>query len=178
MSNPLSRIATRVAYGATQLPRVAWYVGHSLAMRRLTEMARQSGDMQAAARPYRCAGAGAQPPLCRHGRLLQQDLANVEAGIYPLPADHDGSLLALLDRSRLFFADLPDVNRRRESGGHSEVLTEETRAKRPRYYLQNFHFQSGGWMTEEFGAALRHPGRGAVQRHRQRHAAAGAAAAA
>ena len=25
----------------------------------------------------------------------------------------------------------------------------ETRAKRPRYYLQNFHFQSGGWMTED-----------------------------
>jgi uncharacterized membrane protein (DUF4010 family) len=29
MSNPLSRIAMRVAYGASQLPRVAWYVGHS-----------------------------------------------------------------------------------------------------------------------------------------------------
>jgi hypothetical protein len=28
--------------------------------------------------------------------LLQQDLANVEAGLYPLPADHDGSLLTLL----------------------------------------------------------------------------------
>ena len=55
----------------------------------------------------------------------------------------------LLDRSRLFFEDLPAVHRRRESGDHSEVLTEETRGKRPRYYLQNFHFQSGGWMTDE-----------------------------
>jgi hypothetical protein len=34
--------------------------------------------------------------------LLQQDLANIEAGLYPLPADHDGSLLTLLHRSRLF----------------------------------------------------------------------------
>jgi ubiquinone/menaquinone biosynthesis C-methylase UbiE len=41
------------------------------------------------------------------------------------------------------------VHRRRESGGHSEVLSEETRGKRPRYYLQNFHFQSGGWMTDD-----------------------------
>src|SRR5665811_618781 len=41
MSNPLSRIATRVAYGASQLPRVAWYIGHSLAMRRLAEAARR-----------------------------------------------------------------------------------------------------------------------------------------
>jgi ubiquinone/menaquinone biosynthesis C-methylase UbiE len=29
------------------------------------------------------------------------------------------------------------------------VLNEETRAKRPRYYLQNFHFQTGGWLTED-----------------------------
>src|ERR1700688_2109251 len=42
-----------------------------------------------------------------------------------------------------------NVARRRESGDHSEVLSEETRGKRPRYYLQNFHFQSGGWMTDE-----------------------------
>jgi hypothetical protein len=32
MSNPLSRTATRVAYGASQLPRIAWYVGHGLIM--------------------------------------------------------------------------------------------------------------------------------------------------
>jgi hypothetical protein len=81
--------------------------------------------------------------------LLQQDLANVEAGIYPLPADHDGSLMTLLHRSRLFFDDLPEIHRRRESGAHSEVLSEGTRGKRPRYYLQNFHFHSGGWMTDD-----------------------------
>jgi ubiquinone/menaquinone biosynthesis C-methylase UbiE len=149
MSSPLSRIALRVAYGASQLPRVAWYVGHSLAMRRLTEMARQRGDIK---RP-RARTDAPVPDRSRlyadMARLLQQDLANVEAGIYPLPADHDGSLLTLLDRSRLFFADLPEVHRRRESDGHSEVLAAENRARRPRYYLQNFHFQSGGWMTEE-----------------------------
>jgi hypothetical protein len=37
--------------------------------------------------------------------LLAQDLANVEAEVYPLHTDHDGSLLTLLDRSRLFFQD-------------------------------------------------------------------------
>jgi hypothetical protein len=37
--------------------------------------------------------------------LLQQDLANIEAGLYPLPADHDGSLLTLLHSftARRFF---------------------------------------------------------------------------
>jgi ubiquinone/menaquinone biosynthesis C-methylase UbiE len=81
--------------------------------------------------------------------LLRQDLANVEAGIYPLPRDHDGSLLTRLHRSQLFFADLPEIHRRRERSGFREVLSEETRGRRPDYYLQNFHFQSGGWMTSD-----------------------------
>ena len=48
----------------------------------------------------------------------------------PLPADHDGSLPMLLNRSRLFFEDLPEVHRRRESGLRREVLGEETLGKR------------------------------------------------
>ena len=150
MSNPLSRIATRVAYGASQLPRIAWYVGHGLIMRRLAEEARRRDGGTARQRSHTNA------PVPDRGRLyadmamlLWQDLANVEAGLYPLPDDHDGSFLTLLHRSRLFFEDLPEIYRRRKSGGHSEVLTEKTVGKRPRYYLQNFHFQSGGWMTDE-----------------------------
>jgi ubiquinone/menaquinone biosynthesis C-methylase UbiE len=147
MTNPLSRFAIRLAYGASQLPRVAWYVGHSLAMRQLANGA-DNGSA-----PNRAYTNARVPDRIRiyadMADLLLQDLANVEAGIYPLPADHDGSLFTLLDRSRLFFEDLPEIHRRRESGGHSEVLSEHTVGKRPRYYLQNFHFQSGGWMTEE-----------------------------
>jgi ubiquinone/menaquinone biosynthesis C-methylase UbiE len=81
--------------------------------------------------------------------LFLQDLANIEAGVYPLPVDHDGSLATLIHRSRLFFEDLPEIHRRRKRRANTEVLTEETRGKRPRYYLQNFHFQSGGWMTDD-----------------------------
>jgi ubiquinone/menaquinone biosynthesis C-methylase UbiE len=149
MPNPLSRIVLRVAYGASQLPRVAWYIGHGLAMRRLAKSARRRDGYAAGPRAHTNA------PLPDRRRLyadmavlLRQDLANVEAGVYPLPSDHDGSLLRLFHRSRLFFEDLPEIHRRRESGGHSEVLSEHA-GKRPSYYLQNFHFQSGGWMTEE-----------------------------
>ena len=149
MSDPLSRVTTRFAYGARQLPRIAWYVGHSLAVRRLSETATRRDNNEARPR------ARTNLPVPDRKRLyadmailLQQDLANVEAGLYPLPADHDGSLLTLLHRSRLFFDDLPAIHRRRESGSNNEVLTKETREKRPRYYLQNFHFQTGGWMTD------------------------------
>ena len=38
---PLARLATRVAYGATQLPRLAWYAGHGYAVQRLAAEARR-----------------------------------------------------------------------------------------------------------------------------------------
>ena len=150
MTSPLSRLVTRAAYAATQLPRVAWYVGHGLAMRRLSERARRRAGESPRPRAHTDLPVPDRSRLYADmAELLRQDLANVEAGIYPLPIDHDGSLATLLDRSRLFFEDLPAVHRRRERGELREVLNEETRGKRPGYYLQNFHFQSGGWMTED-----------------------------
>jgi ubiquinone/menaquinone biosynthesis C-methylase UbiE len=150
MAYPLSRLVTRVAYGATQLPRIAWYVGHNAVMRRLSEAARRSADNSTRPRPSTDAAVPDRSRLYADmAALLRQDLANVELGIYPLPADHDGSLMTLLNRSRLFFADLPEIHRRRESGEHQQVRSQETLGKRPGYYLQNFHFQSGGWMTRD-----------------------------
>lgn len=150
MADPVSRFATRLAYGASQLPRVAWYVGHGMVMRQLSAMAgrRRVGSKRLPA------STGAPAPDRRRlyadmAALFLQDLANVEAGVYPTPIDHDGSLPILLYRSRLFFEDLPSIHRRRENGHHREVLNEATRGKRPSYYLQNFHFQSGGWMTQD-----------------------------
>lgn len=55
----------------------------------------------------------------------------------------------LFDRLRLFFRDLPDIYERRKRNATHEVLTAKTRGRRPDYYLQNFHFQSGGWLTKE-----------------------------
>jgi len=148
MADPVSQIATRIAYGARQLPRVAWYIGHGMVMRRLSQAVRErAGQMR---RPHARVNVPDRRRLYADMAVLfQRDLANVEAGIYPLPADHDGALPVLLSRSRLFFEDLPDVHRRRERRDIRQVLTEDTRGKRPNYYLQNFHFQSGGWLTPE-----------------------------
>ena len=148
MADPVSQFATRIAYGARQLPRVAWYIGHGMVMRRLSQAVRA----RAGQRPQ--PQARVKVPDRRRlyadmAVLFRRDLANVEAGIYPLPADHDGTLPVVLNRSRLFFEDLPDVHRRRERRDIRQVLTEDTRGKRPSYYLQNFHFQSGGWLTPE-----------------------------
>jgi hypothetical protein len=148
MAAPASSIITRVAYGVSQLPRVAWYLGHGLALRRLAEAARQSNEVKARRRVRSKAPVPDRSRLYADmARLFLQDLANVESGLYPLPADHDGSLLTLINRSRLFFADLPEIHRRREGRAHNEIFNKDTRGTRPRYYLQNFHFQSGGWLN-------------------------------
>jgi ubiquinone/menaquinone biosynthesis C-methylase UbiE len=150
MESPVSRLATRIAYGARQLPRVAWYVGHEMVMRRLSQEARRREGTDARPRAHTDAPVPERSRLYADmAALFRRDLANVEAGVYPMPSDHDGSLPVLLERSRLFFADLPHVHRRRESGAVQEVASEGNRGRRPSWYLQNFHFQSGGWMTPE-----------------------------
>jgi ubiquinone/menaquinone biosynthesis C-methylase UbiE len=148
MSDPLSRLATLVAYATRQLPRMAWYSGHLYVVQQLANQARQREHNGARPKPR------FDPRLDQRlnadiAALLKRDLDNVLAGIYPVPNDHDGSLLTLLDRSRLFFRDLPEVTARRERNATREVLNEKTRGRRPDYYLQNFHFQTGGWLTEE-----------------------------
>ena len=148
MNRPLSHLATRVAYASRQLPRMAWYAGHLYVMRRLADLVRQQEGERALPKP-RSDPRIEQRLNADMALLLKQDLANVEAGVYPLPADHDGSLLTMLDRSRLFFRDLPKVDERRKRNATHEVLNARTRGRRPEYYLQNFHFQSGGWLTEE-----------------------------
>lgn len=126
---------------------MAWYQGHLQVMRWLAETAQRiDGGPPRRPRP--------NPQIEQRLRadiraLFERDLANVEVGIYPMPEDRDGSILTVLDRSRLFFLDLPAIDARRKRKGSREVLTEGTRGRRPDYYLQNFHFQSGGWLTED-----------------------------
>jgi ubiquinone/menaquinone biosynthesis C-methylase UbiE len=150
MHDPPPRFGMRLAYALSQLPRLTWYAGHEIVLRRLATEARRRVSKSART------PAQSNVPLPNQRRiyadmlaLLRQDLANVEAGIYPLPHDRDGSLRTRLHRSSLFFDDLPEIHRRRERNGFREVLSEETHGRRPDYYLQNFHFQSGGWMTED-----------------------------
>src|SRR5262249_6742713 len=131
-------------------PRVAWYIGHGMVMRRLSQAVRERAG--ASTRPR--ARTRASVPDRRRlyadmAVLVRQDLPHVQGGSYSLPPEHDGTLPVVLHRSRPFFEDLPDVHRRRENRQYRQVMTEDTRGKRPDYYLQNFHFQSGGWLTED-----------------------------
>ena len=89
MASPVSRLATRAAFGANQLPRIGWYLGHGVLMRRLAATVRKRDGKSSRPRAH------TDKPMPGRNRLwsdlaalLRRDLANVEAGIYPLPADH------------------------------------------------------------------------------------------
>ena len=99
MADPVSQFARRIAYGARQLPRVAWYIGHGMVMRRLSQAARERAGATTRPRAHTRASVPDRRRLYADMAVLfRQDLANIEAGIYPLPADHDGTLPAVLGR--------------------------------------------------------------------------------
>ena len=86
----LSRYAMQAAYGVTQLPRVAWYVGHSLLLRELADTTRKREEPRARRRTRTTTSVPDRKRIYADmAKLFFQDLANVEAGIYPIPADHD-----------------------------------------------------------------------------------------
>ena len=141
----------RLEFAARQGTRVAWYTGHGAAMRRILKRI----DAETPGERPRIEPPSKPVPNMRRlltdvATLLARDLANSEAGYYPIPVDDDGGIPSLLAQSRAFFREVPEVARRRRERSHQEVF-EENRddAKLPRYYLQNFHFQSGGWLTED-----------------------------
>src|SRR5262249_41252345 len=104
MADPVSQFATRIVYGARQLPRVAWYIGHGMVMRRLSQAVRERAG--ASTRPR--ARTRASVPDRRRlyadmAVLFRQDLTHVQNGIAPLPPRHHPRVRSLLKRSLLFF---------------------------------------------------------------------------
>jgi ubiquinone/menaquinone biosynthesis C-methylase UbiE len=83
--------------------------------------------------------------------LFARDRANIEAGLYPAPQDMGfEQALAALRESARFFADLPKVDARRLRRGGDEVRGVNARSGRyPDYYLQNFHYQTDGWLSPQ-----------------------------
>lgn len=143
---PLTRTLARARYAAAQGMRVAWYMSHYMLARRLSGPFNRPGEPK----------FQPQSPEGDSGRirtafldLFAKDRANIEGGLYPAPEDGVQEALSALRNSARFFADLPHVDARRLQRGGVEVREEADKGRYPTYYLQNFHFQTGGWLTEE-----------------------------
>ncbi|HWV81058.1 MAG TPA: class I SAM-dependent methyltransferase [Hyphomicrobiaceae bacterium] len=82
--------------------------------------------------------------------VLMQDAAAVRDGVYP-PISDEPSLPVQLKRIRDMLADLPSTLARRHA---RDASTAEAvpRDDLPDYFVQDFHFQTGGYLTEESAA--------------------------
>jgi ubiquinone/menaquinone biosynthesis C-methylase UbiE len=148
----MARNLTGLAYGAAQGLRVAWYYGQKLAAAR-AQTARPSVTSPAPPqdRPARGKSRQRLPDRARIlgdlARLLARDWRNIEAGLYRMPDDLIPAPRTEWRRSRRFFADLAAVDERRRANDHSEVTRQVPPGRYPRYYLQNFHFQTDGYLS-------------------------------
>jgi ubiquinone/menaquinone biosynthesis C-methylase UbiE len=127
--------------------RFAWFYTQSrLAGRRMSAVPKKADlPRTGATMPER------DEVFARLGQLLRRDFDNINAGLYRMPHDLLPRPLVALRLSRKFFADLEAVDRRRRSGASLDVLASAERAggrRFPRYYLQNFHFQTDGYLSE------------------------------
>ncbi len=138
-------LIARTAYRLSQSARVAWYGGHHILANRLGKRTAfaEAGVKVEHKYPSR------DLFLKEMRSLFQRDWANIDAGVYAAPSALDQGALTTLRKSFDFLRDVPQVAARRRDHVHDEVLDEDLREKFPRYYLQNFHYQSGGWLTED-----------------------------
>jgi len=89
-------------------------------------------------------------PLLQDVLALQaKDARNVRDGYYPSAVDEGGSLMSHIDAVRRMFADLPSSAERRADQRSQEAASLPQAEGLPDYYTQNFHYQTGGWLTEE-----------------------------
>jgi len=142
----MTTLVDRLTYRMAQTARVGWFAAHYAAARRL------GGPITPPDEPVFVPNSpGTSPAAVSRAlaELFERDWANVEKGLYAAPHDQVQNPLALLRRSRRFFQDLPKLDRRRLNRAHSEVDTPDRRGRYPRYYLQNFHYQSDGYLSED-----------------------------
>ena len=81
--------------------------------------------------------------------LQARDARNVRDGLYPIPVEESTSFASRLEAIRGMIDDLPQSAGMRSEWKASEAASLPEATGLPGYYTQNFHFQSGGWLTEE-----------------------------
>ena len=138
--------AGMTAHLATQAVRLGWYWGLS----RLIERQTKSAGFAPSYKPRRSVPAF-QELLADLGQLLMEDAKAVGEGRYPPMPEAGDSFGAHLGRIRAMIADVPEALARRASEDATSVASAPAArdGAMPDYYTQDFHFQTGGYLTPE-----------------------------
>jgi ubiquinone/menaquinone biosynthesis C-methylase UbiE len=132
----------RMAFKTAQTARIGWFFGQKLLAARMGRPMRLPEALRGRPMPDR------QRLLADLRALMEQDWRNIEAGYYATPADGLGKPLEEIRRALDFFADLGAVEQRRHGGHKERVLKDALAGRYPPYYLQNFHFQTDGYLSD------------------------------
>ena len=135
----MAQRSSRALYAAAQAARVAFYGAHYLAARMMARDAFANVPRPTHSLPSLPAMLAAMRDL------FVRDWESVEAGLYPMPLNLAAELRRATSSAR-FLADAPRVVARRERGAYDEVRSKSDGL--PRYYRQNFHFQTDGYLSE------------------------------
>ena len=141
---PATTALDRVSYGLAQRLRTLWFSGHYALTARMSPRA-QGGPPPETLPSWQTVNDDLDD-------LFRRDWRNIEAGLYRMPHDLWPNPVAVLGRSAQYFRDLEAVNRRKRDRRGDEVSGPETLGRYPRYYLQNFHYQSGGYLSRDSAA--------------------------
>lgn len=130
------------AHLAGQSLRLGWF----LALNRIVEQ-RSAGvvPVAKATRPV----PTLRELLTDVGQLLLTDALAVRDGLYPPMEDEASSLLRHFGRVREMLAELPEALDRRKTRNAFTAKAETSSEDLPAYYAQDFHFQNGGYLTDE-----------------------------
>ncbi len=134
----------RLAYTTSQAARFGWfYSQYRRAQRRVTPAVQKSEAPTD--------GPSTAELLGSLFQLFRRDLANIEDGRYAMPPDMWPRPDRVFAMNRRFFRDLRTVDQRRHQSDGDEIFRRlrESDPPYPRYFLQNFHFQSDGYLSDE-----------------------------
>jgi len=142
MSNDADRLAM-AAQLARQALRATWY----LALNRLVDWRTERLGLARAFRPSLPVPSLAEL-LADQWRLLISDASAVRDRLYPPTESQSIAPLSHLARVGGMLADLPDALSRRANADATTAKGEPAAAGVPHYYAQDFHFQTGGYLSE------------------------------
>jgi ubiquinone/menaquinone biosynthesis C-methylase UbiE len=134
------------AVGVLSAAKAVWWAANGLLVRRMVRP-----GMAGATRPVASASPRPGMAVLRREWLtaFAKDARDVASGLYPRTEAAPRSLSQPFERAADLLVDARAVDQRRRRGGGGEARGEPGAESYPSYYRQNFHYQSGGWLTEE-----------------------------